>query len=200
MSSMYYTYFGYYDSYGKRAGIRSRSSSVVQDKTIGNKLQEVRKALALTQEELAEKLGVTRLSVARYEAGRVPRINILRQMARMGGISIGALLSHEVERVSPGPTPIDAVPQTLVKLLHRLRREIQRINRLPSPALRRHYDRRAATILSRAIRDLEDYRSLLATRRGRRSTRDRETVLSSARHRKSTRRRRVVRVEQPERN
>jgi transcriptional regulator with XRE-family HTH domain len=173
---------------------------VVQDKTTGNKLQEVRKALGLTQVELAEKLGVTRLSVARYEAGRVPRINILRQMARMAGIGIGALLSQEVERVSPGPTPIDTVPQTLVKLLHRLRLEIQRINRLPSPALRRHYGRRAATILSRAIRDLEDYRSLLATRPARRSTRDRATVLNSARYRKITRPRSIVRVERPERN
>jgi transcriptional regulator with XRE-family HTH domain len=137
---------------------------VAQDRAIGVRLRELRKRLGLTQQEFAERLGLGRLSVARYEAGRVPRINILKEIARAGGVSVASLISTESESItSPAQSSASPaqIPMPLMRLLRRLTRELDAINALPSRISRRSYEHRSKIILSRAIRDLADYRALV---------------------------------------
>lgn len=60
------------------------------------KLQELRKARGLTQEELAEALFVSRTAISKWESGRGhPSIDSLKQIANYFSISIDELLSGE---------------------------------------------------------------------------------------------------------
>ena len=139
---------------------------MARDLAIGVRLREIRKRLGLTQQEFAERLGLRRLSVARYEAGRIPRMNILKEIARAGGVSVASLITSDSESIaSPvygsGTFSDDELPLLLIRLLRRLRRQIVAINALPSPIARRSYEHRSKIILSRAIRDLAEYRALV---------------------------------------
>ena len=58
------------------------------------KLQELRKQKGLTQEELAEKLYVSRTAISKWESGRgYPNIDSLRAMARFFSVTLDELLS-----------------------------------------------------------------------------------------------------------
>lgn len=60
------------------------------------KLQELRKAKGLTQEELAEALFVSRTAISKWESGRgYPSIDSLKAIAKFFGVSIDTLLSCE---------------------------------------------------------------------------------------------------------
>ncbi len=60
------------------------------------KLQELRKAKGLTQEELAEALFVSRTAISKWESGRgYPSIDSLKAIAKFFGVSIDSLLSGE---------------------------------------------------------------------------------------------------------
>ena len=58
----------------------------------------MRKVLQLTQEDIAEKLGVTRQSVAKWEAGEsIPDLDKCRQLADIFGVSLDDLANYEPE-------------------------------------------------------------------------------------------------------
>ena len=58
------------------------------------KLQELRKSKGLTQEELAQKLFVSRTAISKWESGRgYPSIDSLKEIAKFFSISIDELLS-----------------------------------------------------------------------------------------------------------
>ena len=60
------------------------------------KLQELRKNKGLTQEELAEKLYVSRTAVSKWESGRgYPNIESLKEISTFFSVSIDELLSTE---------------------------------------------------------------------------------------------------------
>ena len=60
------------------------------------KLQELRKARGLTQEELAEALYVSRAAVSKWESGRgYPNIDSLKEISSFFDVSIDELLSSE---------------------------------------------------------------------------------------------------------
>ena len=60
------------------------------------KLQELRKQKGLTQEELAEKLFVSRTAVSKWESGRgYPNIDSLKAMAKFFGVTVDELLSGD---------------------------------------------------------------------------------------------------------
>lgn len=60
------------------------------------KLQQLRKEKGLTQEELANKLFVSRTAVSKWESGRgYPNIDSLKDIAKLFSVSIDELLSSE---------------------------------------------------------------------------------------------------------
>lgn len=62
----------------------------------GSFLREMRKEKGLTQEQLAEKLGVSNRSVSRWENGRnMPDFDLVTEMAHIYEISIEEILSGE---------------------------------------------------------------------------------------------------------
>ena len=61
-------------------------------------LVQMRKVLQLTQEDIAEKLGVTRQSVAKWEAGEsIPDLDKCKQLADIFGVSLDDLANYEQE-------------------------------------------------------------------------------------------------------
>ena len=61
-------------------------------------LVQMRKLSQLTQEDLAEKLGVTRQSVAKWEAGEsIPDLDKCKQLADIFGVSLDDLANYEPE-------------------------------------------------------------------------------------------------------
>lgn len=78
---------------------------------VGRKLKEYRKANGLTQEELAERLIVTRAAISRWETGRgIPEPENLKGIADLLGISVdellddGTLSTAEEKETSPHAT------------------------------------------------------------------------------------------------
>lgn len=62
----------------------------------GEKLQELRKAKGLTQEELAQALFVSRAAVSKWESGRgYPNIDSLKDISAFFAVSVDDLLSGE---------------------------------------------------------------------------------------------------------
>ncbi|MBR2257512.1 MAG: helix-turn-helix domain-containing protein [Blautia sp.] len=61
-------------------------------------LVQLRKMKQMTQEDIAEKIGVTRQAVAKWEAGdTVPDLDKCRLLAEMFGVSLDDLANYETE-------------------------------------------------------------------------------------------------------
>ena len=66
------------------------------------KLYELRRASGMSQEELAEKLGVTRQSVSKWEGAQsVPDMDKVVSMSRLFGVTTDYLLKDELEEDAP---------------------------------------------------------------------------------------------------
>ena len=62
-------------------------------------LAQMRKVLQLTQEDVAEKLGVTRQSVAKWESGEsIPDLDKCKQLADIFEVSLDDLANYEPEK------------------------------------------------------------------------------------------------------
>jgi transcriptional regulator with XRE-family HTH domain len=137
----------------------------VRTPEVGKRIRAVRQRLNLTQAEFGKRLGVKKLSVVRYEAGAVSRLDVLRKIAHVGGVTLAWLLEggeppmlHETH-----PTADEQhVPGPLNSLLDRIRTELtsHRLAQLP-PSRRTRYEERAKEVLTWAQRELEEYRALL---------------------------------------
>lgn len=63
--------------------------------TLGEKLKEARKQAGLSQEQLSEKLGISRSAVAKWETDKgIPDVDNLKLLSRLLGISIDYLLDN----------------------------------------------------------------------------------------------------------
>lgn len=78
-------------------------------KLFGEKMKQMRKTLDLSQDELAQELQISRISIANYEQGKqVPGLDAAIQIARKLGISIDQVseegaqlnLGNSLEKVS----------------------------------------------------------------------------------------------------
>lgn len=70
--------------------------SMNQEK-IGKFISDLRKQKNLTQEQLAEKLGVTNRSISRWETGKtMPDLSLLKPLSELLGVTINELLSGEL--------------------------------------------------------------------------------------------------------
>ena len=78
--------------------------------SIGSKLAQARKAVNLTQEQLAERLGVTRQAVSRWESGAAyPETDKIVRMARLLNVSCDYLLRDDIaagDTAAPPPDPV----------------------------------------------------------------------------------------------
>ena len=76
--------------------------------TFAQRLQEMRKSAGLSQEELAERLGVSRQSVSKWELGQAyPETEKIIELSRMFGVSLDLLLKGE----EPSSAPDQAAPR-----------------------------------------------------------------------------------------
>ena len=67
--------------------------------TIGKRIMENRKRLGLTQDALAERLGVTAQAVSKWENDQsCPDISLLPKLAKLLGVTVDVLLSGEEEK------------------------------------------------------------------------------------------------------
>lgn len=73
--------------------------------TIGNRIQKYRKEKSMTQEALAEKLGVSSQAVSKWETdASCPDISLLPRLCRILGITADELLTGEKNEVRFVPT------------------------------------------------------------------------------------------------
>ncbi len=84
--------------------------------TMGDKIIELRKKQCWSQEDLADRLDVSRQSVSKWEGGlAAPALDKLLEMSRLFGVSTDYLLKDELE--DPGPEalsrPSDPAPEPL---------------------------------------------------------------------------------------
>ena len=76
-------------------------------KTFSEKLLEVRRREGLSQEQLADRLGVTRQSVSKWESGAaVPELGKLIALSEMFGVSVDYLVKDRMEEPE-SPAPAD---------------------------------------------------------------------------------------------
>lgn len=70
--------------------------------TLGQRIQELRKNLGLSQEELGEKMGVSRQAISKWEGDQtIPELDKLIALSKLFGLTVGQLLG--VERPVPAP-------------------------------------------------------------------------------------------------
>jgi transcriptional regulator with XRE-family HTH domain len=133
----------------------------MRDASVGQRIRSVRKGLKITQAQFGRRLGIIPLSVARYEAGRVPRADVLERIARFGGVTTSWLLYGERNS--------DSVLQTEPVLSERSQRILEVVQpdwtstpwvRLPA-RYRKRYEERVKDAVARLKRELQDYRDLL---------------------------------------
>ena len=71
---------------------------------LGTNLADMRKRKGLSQEALAEKLGVSRQAVSKWERGESsPDTDTLIELSRLYGVSLDVLVGNRQEDTPPSP-------------------------------------------------------------------------------------------------
>ncbi len=87
---------------------------------LGRRIAALRKQQRLTQQQLADSLGIAQQTLAHYEGGRIRApASMLPQLAQIFGVGIDELVGHPNKTASKrGPTP-------------RMQQQVERLSRLP---------------------------------------------------------------------
>ena len=85
---------------------------------IGERLRAYRIGSGLTVEEIADRLGVSRAALYRYEAGDVVKLETIERLGRLFGVSMTALLGVAVEHFSNGTAFFERLRQLEEKANH----------------------------------------------------------------------------------
>ena len=74
---------------------------------IGAKIRQRREQLGLSQQELAQRLGMTQARISEIESGARPHVNLinLRNLARTLGVSADYLIGTWEDAAEPTPAP-----------------------------------------------------------------------------------------------
>ncbi len=89
--------------------------------SLGGNISALRKAKGMTQEEFAEKLGVTPQAVSKWENGvSCPDIMLLPRIAEIFGVSIDELMGKEPPKAEPKSEP-QPIPEEAVNSKLKLR-------------------------------------------------------------------------------
>ncbi len=84
--------------------------------TLGQRIQELRKGLNLSQEELGEKMGVSRQAISKWEGDQtIPELDKLIALSKLFGLTVGQLLG--VEQPVPVPSPNRSASRRISLLL-----------------------------------------------------------------------------------
>ena len=83
--------------------------------TFSEKLQRLRKVNGLSQEQLAEKLNVSRQAISKWEMGAIPDMDNVIKISRFFDCSLDYLMNNEAEETSIKPFPSQAAPQKTAK-------------------------------------------------------------------------------------
>lgn len=131
----------------------------------GRRVRGVRQKLGLTQAQFAQRIGVTKVSIARYEAGRIPRFRLLTDIARIGGVTVTWLLEgsnpQAPQRQQQQVVFLESRLAELARdFLNFLQRKTPAVTKLPTQH-RRRYEDRIREVVKRAIRELEEYERVL---------------------------------------
>jgi transcriptional regulator with XRE-family HTH domain len=88
-------------------------------KELGVRIAQLRKEQNLTQQQLADQLGIAQQTLAHYEVGRLRvAVSMLPLLARTLGVSVEALVGEAPQPGKRGPTP-------------KLQQQMERIRQLP---------------------------------------------------------------------
>lgn len=97
-----------------------------QSKTLGQRIQEGRRAAGLSQEALGEQLHVSRQAVSKWEAdAAIPELENLIAMSRMFGLSVGQLLGVETPQ-EDGEAPQGSPEELTETQLHMVQEIVDR--------------------------------------------------------------------------
>ncbi len=70
--------------------------------SLGNRIKSAREETGITQEELAENVGISRAAIARYESGEIePKIKNLVAIAQRLNVTTDYLLGLEIQPKDP---------------------------------------------------------------------------------------------------
>lgn len=85
--------------------------------TLGENLQNLRRASGLSQEDVAQKLFVSRQSVSKWENGQAePGVENLKTLAKLYGVSVDVLVGAEEAKAEEKPSvPSDSAYRRLLK-------------------------------------------------------------------------------------
>lgn len=84
--------------------------------TLGQRIQELRKGLNLSQEELGEKMGVSRQAISKWEGDQtIPELDKLIALSKLFGLTVGQLLG--VEQPVPATAAHSGTPRRMKLLL-----------------------------------------------------------------------------------
>jgi transcriptional regulator with XRE-family HTH domain len=89
-------------------------------KALGARIAAARKEQGLSQQALADQLGIAQQTLAHYEVGRArPPVSLMPEFSRIFGIAVDELLGQPVKAAAKrGPAP-------------KLQQQMQKISRLP---------------------------------------------------------------------
>lgn len=103
--------------------------------TLGQHIQELRKAAGLSQEALGEKLGVTRQAVSKWESDvTIPEVDTLVAMSRLFGVTVGHLLQVEQPADQPDSELTDRELRAIEAIVARYVEEMEARRPRPEPA------------------------------------------------------------------
>lgn len=91
-------------------------SEVFVDGKLGERLLALRKASGMTQEQLAEKVFVTRQAVSKWERGEsVPDLDILVALSEMYGVTLDELVLGDAPRPARESTPAEERDEAFIR-------------------------------------------------------------------------------------